>query len=354
MTLPSWMSWCSRRLIYSYNIKPSLKHNIEHRAKGKGSKETHTYSVSYEQMDERLDKYLSGHIHDLSRSQIQKLIKDGFVLVDGERVRSGHRLKPGNHVEVRVPVEKTHQFESYDIPLNIVYEDDSLLVLDKRAGLVVHPGAGRPSGTLVTALMLRGTKLSTLGGENRPGIVHRLDRDTSGIMVVAKDDRAHESLSAQFKAHSTERIYRGIIWGRMGEDRGVIEKSIGRHPVNRTKMTTNPIHGREAITEFRVLERFSQMTYAEFMPKTGRTHQIRVHMASVGHPLVGDRTYGSMKAAKGIKVKRVRDSVLGIGRHLLHAASLGFIHPETGDLMRFESPLPEDMSSILEVIRSAE
>ncbi len=264
------------------------------------------------------------------------------------------RVAQEEKIDVTIPETEHRDIEPEEIPIDVIYEDEHLLVVDKPAGMVVHPGAGRASGTLVSSLLFMGIDLSTVGGSDRPGIVHRLDKDTSGLIVVAKDDRAHVGLSLQFKAHKTERVYLGVSWGRITEDRGRIDAPLGRHARDRKRITTNPVVGKEAVTEFEVMERFPNMTFARFMPQTGRTHQIRVHMAHRGHPIVGDTTYGSVKAAKNIKDKIIRKAVLGMKRQALHASILGFVHPITEDFMRFESPLPNDIKSLLEVIRGEE
>jgi 23S rRNA pseudouridine1911/1915/1917 synthase len=290
-------------------------------------------------------------IPHISRSHLKKLINDGFVLVDGKEGRPGGRVVEKEQIDVTIPKVEHREIEPEEIPIDVVYEDEYLLVVEKPAGMVVHPGAGRASGTLVSALLFRGIDLSSVGGRDRPGIVHRLDKDTSGLIVVAKNDNAHVGLSLQFKVHKTERVYLGVCWGRIGEDRGRIDAPLGRHARDRKRITTNPAVGKEAVTEFEVIERFSNMTFAKFIPQTGRTHQIRVHMAHRGHPIVADKTYGSSKAAKNIKDTIIRKAVLGMKRQALHASILGFIHPVTEDPMRFESPLPNDIKSLLEVIR---
>lgn len=241
--------------------------------------------------------------------------------------------------------------EPEDIGISIVFEDDHLAVIDKQAGISVHPGAGRVSGTLVSALLFRGTPLSEKAGPDRPGIVHRLDKDTSGLIVVAKNDRAYDGLKAQFGAHTISRLYKGICWGNIGTDGGTIETLIARHGRQRTRMTTRTGVGRQAITEYYVMERFAVMTYVQFRLKTGRTHQIRVHMASRGHPIVGDRTYGSMRPARGLTDGRLVDALSALQRQALHAACLGFVHPVTGKSVRFESELPPDIARLLGALR---
>lgn len=260
-------------------------------------------------------------------------------------------LAAGSRIDVFIPERPAQTIGPEDIAVPIVYEDDYIAIVDKPAGISVHPGAGRTSGTLVSALLFRGMSLSEKSGSDRPGIVHRLDKDTSGLIVVAKDDRAYDGLKSQFMAHTVARIYRGVCWGRIGPERETIETLIARHGRNRTRMTTRTAAGRQAITECFVVDRFEQMTYAQFRLKTGRTHQIRVHMASRGHPIVGDATYGSTRAARGLTQKRLIDAVSALHRQALHAASLGFIHPVTGKSMSFESDLPADIAGLLEALR---
>jgi 23S rRNA pseudouridine1911/1915/1917 synthase len=306
-----------------------------------------TFFVEPDDRGNRLDRYLSQIAPEYSRSFFQKLIKDGRVLVDESTATGGDLVAAGSRIDVYVPERIPQTIGPEDIPVSVVYEDDYLAVVDKPAGISVHPGAGRTSGTLVSALLFRGMRLSEKSGSDRPGIVHRLDKDTSGLIVIAKDDRAYDGLKAQFMAHTAVRVYRGICWGRIGPDRGTIETLMARHGRDRTRMTTRTAVGRPAITEYFVVERFGQMTYARFRLKTGRTHQIRVHMASRGHAIVGDPTYGSARAARGLTSKRLIDAVAALHRQALHAASLGFIHPVGGQSMSFESDLPPDIAGLL-------
>ncbi len=317
----------------------------------KKEKESLSLTVEVEGHGARLDRYLSQRFPEHSRSFFQKIIRDGQVLVDGVSAQPGAALRAHSRIEVRLPAPREAVFGPEDIPVAVVFEDDWIAVIDKPAGLSVHPGAGRISGTLISALLFRGMRLAAEAGPDRPGIVHRLDKDTSGLLVVAKDDTALAGLKLQFSSHTTERLYHGICWGRIGQDNGTIETLIGRHSRERKRMTTRTETGREAITEYRVLERFPHMTYGQFRLKTGRTHQIRVHMASLGHPIVGDRTYGSMRAAKRLESGLVREAVQKLGRQALHASSLGFVHPVTGEFMHFESALPADIAHLLSVLR---
>lgn len=325
---------------------------IENRCPPKDDNNKFSFTVSEDADGKRLDKYLADELSDLSRSFIKNIINDKNVLVGGKECRPSRRLSVAEKIEVSIPPYEPQAIEPEDIGIDIVYEDDNLLVVDKPPGLVVHPGAGNKSGTLISALLFKGIPLSGLGPEDRPGIVHRLDRDTSGLLVVAKTDIAHGSLSEQFRAHTTERIYVGVCWGRIGVDTGKIEAPLKRHPVDRKKITASKGSGRRAVTEFTVLERFSQMTYAEFRLRTGRTHQIRVHSAHIGHPICGDKTYGSNKAAKTLSSPILKRAVVDLTRQALHARVLGFIHPVTSENMRFVSAVPEDIESILGVLRS--
>jgi 23S rRNA pseudouridine1911/1915/1917 synthase len=298
----------------------------------------------------RLDRYLFYLVPEHSRSFFQKIIREGRVLVDGRAEKPGTLLREGSRVEVSLP-DRAHAGPAPEaIPIDVVYEDEHLAVVDKPAGLAVHPGAGRSTGTLVSALLFLGMGLAAAAGEDRPGIVHRLDKDTSGLLVVAKDDPTYEGLKAQFAAHTVERRYRGICWGRIGQDHGTVETPIGRHRIDRKRMTTRTGAARSAVTEYFVVKRFSAMTLVEFRLHTGRTHQIRVQMASIGHPIVGDRTYGSMRATKSLADPRLRDKVRAMPRQALHAGVLGFIHPISGETMRFESRLPADIERLLEVL----
>ena len=281
----------------------------------------------------RLDSEISARA-GISRAAAQKWLDAGLVLVDGQARPKNHQTRPGEVVTVTPPPARPLDAQPEDIPLCIVYEDDALLVVDKPRGMVVHPAAGNEQGTLVNALLAHcGSSLSGINGVLRPGIVHRIDKDTSGLLVVAKTDAAHLGLSAQLEAHSMEREYRAVVHGRMRESEGVIDAPLARHPVHRKKMAVVP-GGRRAVTHYRVLEQFPRFCYLSCRLETGRTHQIRVHMASIGHPLAGDPLYGP---ARG----------LSIGGQCLHAAVLGFTHPLTGEFLRFVSPLPDYFEALL-------
>ena len=287
----------------------------------------------------RLDVFLAERA-GLTRSRAEKLIRDGLAQVDEKRVeKPGLTLKAGQAVELTVPEVKPSTVEAQDIPLEIVYQDDDLAVVYKPSGMVVHPAAGNPDGTMVNALLKRLDNLSGIGGEMRPGIVHRIDKDTSGLLLVAKNDRRHLILSEQIKAHTVERAYRAILIGRMKESEGDVSGPIGRHPTDRKKMAIVP-GGREAHTHWTVLEELRGATLIEAKLTTGRTHQIRVHMASLGHPVLGDPVYGPKKSPYPVE-----------GGQLLHAFRIGFIHPTTGEKMLFEAPPEPRFMNWLEKLR---
>ena len=287
----------------------------------------------------RIDKFLAETLEDFTRSRIQKLIDEGCVTVNDAVVKANYKVKTGDSVTVNVPLASEIDVVPEDIPLDIVYEDDCMLVVNKPQGMVVHPAAGNYSGTLVNALLHYCPEtLSGINGEKRPGILHRIDKDTSGLLLVAKNDIAHKSLSEQIKAHSLTREYRALAHGNIKEDEGTINAPIGRHPVDRKKMAITEKNSREAITHFKVLERFSGYTYVSCRLETGRTHQIRVHLSSRGHSIVGDKTYG------------VKDK-FGLEGQLLHACRVGFIHPISGEYMEFMRDVPDYFEKVLDKLR---
>ena len=276
-----------------------------------------------------MDRWLAEVCGDLSRSQIQALMEDGKVSAGGRPVNKKEKAVPGMVVEVVLPDPQPIEAVPQNIPLEIVYEDPSLLVVNKPKGMVVHPAPGNPDGTLVNALLYHcAGQLSGIGGAIRPGIVHRIDKDTSGLLVVAKTDAAHQALSDQMSVHAIHRVYHAVVYGNLWEDEGFVEAPIGRDPRDRKKMAVTPVNSKYAYTGWRVLERFGNFTYIACQLKTGRTHQIRVHMASIGHPLAGDPVYGP------------RHCIRSLGGQCLHAKELGFTHPATGEWMRFDSELP--------------
>ena len=287
-------------------------------------------------MDERLDKFLSAVIPDQSRSYLQKMIKDGSVLVNGKAQKASYRMEDQDEVLVDLPELKEPEIEAENIPLDILYEDDDLLMVNKPKGMVVHPSAGHLTGTLVNAVMYHCKDcLSGINGVMRPGIVHRIDMDTTGVLVICKNDKAHNHVAAQLKEHSITRKYRAIVHGVIKEEEGTVDASIGRHPVERKKMAAGVKNGKRAVTHYRVLQRFRNHTYIECQLETGRTHQIRVHMASIGHPLLGDTVYGPAK------------NPLHLQGQTLHAQVLGLIHPSTGEYLEVEAPLPEYFEKLL-------
>ena len=289
---------------------------------------------------QRIDKYIAENVEEISRSHIQKLIEEGRVLVNGISVRSKHKLKTADEILICVPEPTPTDILPENIPLDILYEDSDVIIVNKPKGMVVHPSAGHPGGTLVNALMYHTkSSLSGINGELRPGIVHRIDKDTTGSLIVCKNDRAHLNIAEQIKEHSVNRIYRGIVKGTIKEDSGTIRSLIGRDQKDRKKMSSNTKCGREAITHYRVLERFKNATYVEFKLETGRTHQIRVHMAGIGHPLLGDTVYGSSK------------NPYHLTGQTLHAMTIGFVHPTSGEYLEFSAPVPEYFSEILIKLR---
>ncbi len=297
------------------------------------------FQISEEMEDERIDKCVSALIDSLSRSYIQKMIKEERVLVNGAPVKGSYRVKDGDEVSFELPPSVEPDIEPENIPLDILYEDPDVIIVNKPKGMVVHPAAGHYSGTLVNALMYHcGSELSGINGVMRPGIVHRIDRDTTGSLIVCKNDRAHNCIAQQLKEHSINRRYRAICYGVLKEDEGVIDKPIGRHPTDRKKMAVNEKNGKHAVTHYRVLERFDKYTYIECVLETGRTHQIRVHMASIGHPLLGDEVYCDRKCPFKLEGQT------------LHAKTLGFVHPSTGEYMEVDAPLPEYFSHLLQIL----
>lgn len=289
----------------------------------------------------RLDVYLCTEMADFSRSRIQKLIKDGNVLVNEKPVKANYRLLCEDQISVTIPELKNPEILPENIPLDILYEDADVIVMNKPKQMVVHPAPGHYSGTLVNALMYHCKEdLSGINGDLRPGIVHRIDMDTTGSLIVCKNDRAHQSLSEQLKVHSIHRIYEAIVHGNLKEDTGTICAPIGRHPIDRKKMSTHAKHARDAVTHYKVLERFGDYTYVQCRLETGRTHQIRVHMASIGHPLLGDEVYGPKKCP-----------FPKLQGQTLHAKIIGFTHPATGAYVEVQAPLPEYFTSLLEYLR---
>ena len=299
-----------------------------------------TLLTTEEHAGQRLDAYLAANLEAATRSGAVKLIEGGQVTVGGKVPTKNYKLRSGETVEVTLPDPEAIELVAQDIPLDIVYEDDDVIVVNKPKGLVVHPAPGHPDGTLVNALMFHcGDSLSGIGGELRPGIVHRIDRDTSGLIIAAKNDLSHQGLSAQLQDHTLSRVYRCIVTGNLREDHGTVDAPIGRHPVDRKKMAVTA-DGRRAVTHWTVLERFQGFTYVECRLETGRTHQIRVHMAHTGHPILGDTVYGNKRAVPGLQGQ------------CLHAVGLRFLHPRTGEAVELGCGLTEEFEQQLKKLRS--
>lgn len=301
-----------------------------------------SFEVMEEQEGERLDKYLSLIYPDTSRSFFQKLIKDSSVFVNDKAEKASYRMNYEDVVTIQFPDAVETTIEPENIPLDILYEDDDLLIVNKPKGMVVHPSAGHYSGTLVNAIMYHcKDSLSGINGEIRPGIVHRIDMDTTGSLIICKNDVSHVNIAEQIKVHSVNRIYEGIVFGNVKNDEGTIEGAIGRHPVERKKMAINEKNGKPAITHYKVVERFGNYTYMQFKLETGRTHQIRVHMSSIGHPLLGDTLYSSGKTPF--------KNLMG---QTLHAKTIGFIHPSTNEYLEINAPLPEYFENLLSQLKN--
>ena len=302
---------------------------------------TFEFRAETEDIGKRIDSYLAEQLEDVSRSSVQKIIRDGLVTCGGETCRPGKRISENDLVVVRMPDPVEMTAEPENIPLDIIYEDDDILIVNKPKNMVVHPAAGHFTGTLVNALLFHCKgRLSGINGVLRPGIVHRIDKDTSGLLIVCKNDNAHRSISEQMKEHSIRRTYHAIVCGKLTEN-GRIETYIGRDPKNRKRMAVVSRPGKTAITNYEITESFDKFTYVKCRLETGRTHQIRVHMAHLGHPILGDPLYGGIR-------KDMQEASDG---QVLHAKNIGFIHPSTGEYMEFDSPLPENFTAILEKLR---
>lgn len=302
------------------------------------------FEVTFAQEGERLDRLLGMIYPDYSRSYFQRLIREGLVLVNGKPQKASYPVRAEELVTVQIPDAVQSVIRPEDIPLDILYEDADILVVNKPKGMVVHPSAGHSCGTLVNAVLYHcSDSLSGINGELRPGIVHRIDMDTTGSLIVCKNDESHIRIAEQIKEHSVNRIYEGIAFGNVKQDCGTVEGTIGRHPGDRKRMAMNVKNGKPAVTHYEVLERFGNCTYMRFSLETGRTHQIRVHMAGIGHPLVGDSLYANgKKAFAGIPLQG----------QTLHARTIGFLHPATGNYMEFTAPLPEYFEKMLSILKS--
>lgn len=293
-------------------------------------------SIIAEESGERIDALLARTIEDLSRSAAQRLIEQGAVLIEGRAVQKNTRCQAGDRITVTMPTTEAIDLVPQDLPLDVMYEDDDLIVVNKARGMVVHPAPGHPDGTLVNALLWHcGDSLSGIGGEKRPGIVHRIDKDTSGLLIVAKNDFAHQALSAQLADRSLSRVYEAVVRGRLREESGIIDRPIGRHPIDRKRMAIVERTGRPAVTHWEVLTRYNGYTQIRCRLETGRTHQIRVHMASIGHPLLGDGVYGAPSPEKGLEGQ------------CLHARELKFVHPRTGEHVHLVTELPTWFTDVL-------
>lgn len=321
-------------------------------------KRQYIFLVDEEDGGERIDAYLSGQIPELSRSRIQKSIRSGELTICGDPVtKSSRKVHEGERLELTFSPPRPLDLQPEDIPLDIVYEDDDLLVLDKPAGMVVHPSPGHDRGTLVHALLAHCRNLSGIGGVMRPGIVHRLDAGTSGLLVVAKSDEAHIALSRNLMERCIQRIYYAVVWGEVESETGTINLPVGRSPRDRKKMAVLPEGGKEAFTTYYLLDTFGPFQYIRLKLGTGRTHQIRVHLSHTGNPVLGDPVYGGRRIRKGSlskgEIELAARALSCIDRQALHAGELSFEHPLTGVPMRFEAPPPFDMQSVLGVIRGA-
>lgn len=306
---------------------------------------------------ERIDTFLTHHIENVTRSKIQKAIEAGLVKVNGIIVKSNYNVKPFDKVEaVQIISPRPEDIEPEDIPLDIIYEDDYLIVVNKPAGMVAHPAYANYTGTLVNALLHHSKSLSSVNEAGRPGIVHRIDKDTSGLLVVAKDDFTHAKLAAQFSKHTIKREYHAICWGKFKEKEGEISTKITRSKSDRKKFTVSDKEGKDATTFYKVIEQYEFTSYIKLNLKTGRTHQIRVHLAALNKPIFGDRTYGGDKIHAGVESPKLKSRLQNLleimPRQALHAKTLGFIHPHTNKLVRFDSELPKDFKLLLEKLRN--
>ena len=294
------------------------------------------FTADIEHEDQRIDRYLTEMLPEQSRSFFQKLIRDGFVIVNHIIVKVNYRLKTGDVIEIDIPDAVPTEIVPENIPLDILYEDDDLLIVNKPKGMVVHPAVGHSTGTLVNAIMYHCQgNLSGINGEIRPGIVHRIDKDTTGSLIICKNNEAHRNIAEQIKEHSVTRRYVGVVAGTFSEESGTVEGAIGRHPNDRKRMTINEKNGKPAVTHYRVLQTLKGASFMEFELETGRTHQIRVHMASISHPLLGDTVYGNSKNPYKLQGQA------------LHARTIGFIHPTTGEYIEVSAPIPEYMTELV-------
>lgn len=299
-----------------------------------------TIGIEKEDAGSRIDVFIAENVEELTRSAVQRMIESGHVRLNGGQAKANYKLRAKDVIDIEIPEAKTVEIIPEDIPLDILYEDADVIVVNKPQGMVVHPALGHTTGTLVNGLMYHcGDSLSGINGEKRPGIVHRIDKDTSGVLMVAKNDATHQALAAQLAEHSITRRYSAIVFNGFQEDSGTVDQPIGRNPLDRKKMAVTQKHSRRAVTHYRVLERLGNFTLIEAQLETGRTHQIRVHLTYIGHPLLGDLVYGPKKQP------------IRLEGQALHARVLGFIHPTKGEYMEFEAPLPESFEKILQRLR---
>jgi len=310
------------------------------------------FTATQSEAGHRLDTVIVARLPTLSRSRASRLIRAGHIRVNGHIRKPGYLTKPGDVVQSEIPSPEPIICRPEAIPLSILHEDSDVIVLNKPPGLVVHPGAGHKSRTLVNALLFHCPDLEGIGGDLRPGLVHRLDKDTSGTLVVAKNDMAHESLSHQFKKHQVQKRYLALVYGDVKASAGVIDLPIGRHPTDRKKMSTESRRSRLTETRWKVKKAFFGVTLLEIDLKTGRTHQVRVHCAAIGHPVVGDATYGRKRGWKDLPSRQTQEVVGTVRRQMLHAWQLTFLHPRTEQSMSFESPVAKDMASVLDALRT--
>jgi len=308
-------------------------------------------NVTERESGRRLDQFLSGIHLNLSRSQAKNLIEKHLIFLNQKPTKPSARVRTGEIVSGSLPGPEPLSLKPESLPLTVLYEDPSIIVIDKPSGMVVHPAYGNPSGTLVNALLYHCKDLSGINGVLRPGIVHRLDKDTSGVMVVAKEDQAFHHLTKQFKNRTVEKVYLAIVYGKFGQKEGLIDLAIGRHPSQRKRMSTRAKRGRAAITRWKRAEEFGNCTLLEIFPQTGRTHQIRVHLSSIGHPVLGDPLYGRKGRPGAIADPVLKECVRRMNRQALHAHRLKFDHPRTGERVQFVSPVPQDMNEVLEWLR---
>jgi 23S rRNA pseudouridine1911/1915/1917 synthase len=315
------------------------------------SGEPFTFHAEKRDHGKRLDLFLAEQLTKVSRSQIQRYIREGAILLNAVPTKAGIKIKEGDVVSGRIPAPLACEILPEDLPIHFIYEDEHIAVVDKPAGMVVHPAGRVKSGTLVNALLFCLHDLQGVGGVLRPGIVHRLDKGTSGVMVVAKNDQAHEALVQQFKKREIKKGYLALVYGRVERNEGDITSPLGRHPTDRKRFSVRTRAPKEAETKWLVKERFGEITYVQVLPKTGRTHQIRVHMSSIGHPLVGDPVYTKARRLAQIADPILKERIKALGRQALHASLIAFRHPTMGKEMEFTAPLAADIESILEVLR---